>query len=192
LWIPASSFKNSDRFSGPWILAFLFKNSDKCSGPWILGCPSKIQTDSAVRGFLPSTLKIQTDPAVRGLLKIRTDSAVLDTCILQKFRLIQRSVDSWILISKPWIPSFKIWTDSSVLRYLHPPSKIQTDSAVRGFMDPLVKNLDRFGLFLDTCIPFQKFRPTQRSVDSCLPLLKFRPMQPSVDFWILSFKIQTD
>ena len=57
---------------------------------------------------------------------------------LSKFRPTKRSVDFWI-------SSFKIWTDSAVLRYLHPLSKIQTDSAVRGFLDPLVQDLDRFG-----------------------------------------------
>ena len=57
---------------------------------------------------------------------------------LLKFRSIQRSLDPGIPLSKfgrfggSWISPSKIQTNSVVRGFLHPPLKILTDSAVRG------------------------------------------------------------
>ena len=83
----------------------------------------------------PSTLDLT--PIRRSLdsclpvLKIWTDTAVRVSLLVSSFKNSDR-------FSRPWIPgcSVKIRIHSAVRGTLHLPLKIQTDSAVRGFLSP--------------------------------------------------------
>ena len=72
-WIPASQFKNTDRFDSPWISASLLKSTNLFGCSWIPVSKLKIPANLAVHGSLHSFLKIRTEMAVHGSLFQNSD-----------------------------------------------------------------------------------------------------------------------